>query len=137
MRWMRGDSGKVSIFTAMVAVLIWPSMLGIVVVGGGRMRAYQRADNIAAEAARAAGSAIDAARAIEGGDKLVDPAKAQAAANDYINAAGATGVVAVAPDRTHLIVTVQLQYTNPSGLAFLGGATWTATGVAQATLLVE
>ncbi len=135
MRLIRDDRGKVAIFTVILANF-WVFMLGLVVVGGGRMRAYQRADNIAAEAARAAGSAIEAGRAVQGWDKVVDPAKAQQAASAYITAAGATGEIQVAPDRTHLIVTVYLKYTNPSGLAFLGGATWTATGVANATLLV-
>ncbi|WP_117209904.1 hypothetical protein [Allorhizocola rhizosphaerae] len=135
MRPFRDDSGKVALFTVIVANF-WVFMLGLVVVGGGRMRAYQRADNIAAEAARAAGSAIEAGQAVQGGEKVVDPVKAQQAASSYITAAGATGKVAVADDRTHLIVTVYLEYTNPSGLAFLGGATWTATGVANATLLV-
>ncbi len=57
---------------------------------GNRIIALQRADNIAAAAARAAGQAINAPQAIAGGTKTVDPDMAAAAASDYIRAACAT-----------------------------------------------
>ncbi|HCT76695.1 MAG TPA: hypothetical protein DGT23_08935 [Micromonosporaceae bacterium] len=129
------DSGKVTIFFAIIAPA-WIAMLGLVIVGGGRIRAFQRADNIAAEAARAAGQAIDPTEAVIGGPKVVDPGRATAAALDYLNAAGATGSVTVSPDRQHLTVTAVVNFANPSGLEFIGGATWQATGVATATLLI-
>jgi Flp pilus assembly protein TadG len=129
------DSGKVTIFFAIIAPA-WVAMLGLVIVGGGRIRAYQRADNVAAEAARAAGSAIDTGQAVIGGPKVIDPARASAAALDYLNAAGATGSVTVSADRSQLTVTAIINYANPSGLEFIGGATWQATGVATATLLI-
>ncbi len=131
----RDDRGKVTIFFTIIAVG-WVGMLGLVVVGGGRIRAYQRADNVAAEAARAAGSAIDAASAVPGGAKLIDTAKATNAALTYLSAAGATGTVTVSADRLHVTVTAVISYTNPSGLEFIGGATWQATGTASVTLLI-
>ncbi|GIH07028.1 hypothetical protein Rhe02_50950 [Rhizocola hellebori] len=129
------DSGKVTIFFAIIAPA-WVAMLGLVIVGGGRIRAFQRADNVAAEAARAAGSAIETGAAISGGAKVIDPARARTAALDYLNAAGATGSVTVSADRTQLTVTAVITYANPSGLEFIGGAKWQATGVATATLLI-
>jgi Flp pilus assembly protein TadG len=131
---IRRDSGRVTIFFAIIAPA-WIAMLGLVVVGGGRIRAFQRADNVAAEAARAAGSAIQASTAVQGGPKLVDAAKARTAALDYLRAAGATGTVTVSADQLHLTVTAVINYANPSGLEFIGGATWQATGVATAALL--
>lgn len=129
------ERGNVTVFVVVFA-FAWLTVIGLVIVGGGRLRAYQRADNVAAEAARAAGSAIDTSIAVPGGPKLIDPADASDAALSYLNAAGASGTVTVSPDRKHLTVTATINYTNPSGWEFIGGATWQATGVATATLLV-
>ncbi len=132
---MRNDRGKVALYTIILANA-WFVMLAMVIVGGGRMRAFQRADNIAAEAARIAGSEIEIGQAIDGGSKEVHLNNAILVGEQYIREAGATGDVAVALDRTHLIVTVTLKYNNPSGLEFLGGGEWEANGRATATLLV-
>lgn len=134
MNW-RDDRGKATVFVVIMAQA-WVFMFGMVVVGGGRMRAYQRADNIAAEAARSAGQAIDPARAIQGGDKVISPTLAVNAAKVYLDSVGATGTVTVAPDGETVTVRATITYQNPSGLAFLGGATWRATGEATATLLI-
>jgi len=132
----RADRGAATITTAIMAGA-WVVMLAFVVVGGGRIRALQRADNIAAEAARAAGSAIDPARAVPGEAQVVDPVAAQQAAMDYMTAVGATGTIVVAPDGKTLSITVSITYANPTGMAFFGGARWEATGQAKVTLLVE
>ncbi|MEU7826099.1 hypothetical protein [Catellatospora sp. NPDC049133] len=134
MRW-RDDRGKATVFVVIMAQA-WVFMFGLVVVGGGRLRAYQRADNIAAEAARSAGQAIDPAPAIQGGDKIIDLTLATNAAQAYLNTVGATGTVTIAPDNTTVTVRATITYENPTGLAFLGGATWRATGEATATLLI-
>ncbi|WP_155372419.1 hypothetical protein [Catellatospora vulcania] len=131
----RGDGGKATVFVVIMAQA-WVFMFGMVVVGGGRLRAYQRADNVAAEAARSAGQAIDPAQAIQGDAKVIDPALATAAAQAYLDRVGATGTVTVAPDGESVTVRATITYRNPSGLAFLGGATWRATGEATATLLI-
>ncbi|GIF99146.1 hypothetical protein [Catellatospora citrea] len=133
-RW-RGDAGKATVFVAIMA-LGWVVMFGMVVVGGGRLRAYQRADNVAAEAARSAGQAINPAQAIQGDGRVIDGTLARAAAQAYLDDVGATGTVVVAPDGASVTVRATISYQNPSGLAFLGGATWTATGEATATLLI-
>lgn len=130
---LRGDDGRVSVYFAIVT-LGFIALLGLLVDGGGRIRALQRADNIAAEAARTAGQAINAPVAISGGAKRVDPAAAVAAAQAYIAAAGATcppGCVRIAPDQRHVTVTVQVVYTE---MVHLGS--WTVTGTATAVLVV-
>ena len=131
---LRRDDGRVTVFFTIIASA-WVAMLGLIIVGGGRVRAYQRADNIASEAARAGAQSIDPGLAIPGGPKLIDPATARAAAQAYLNRVRATGTVTVAADRQHITVTATVTYTNPSGLEFLGRRTWRATGQATATLL--
>ena len=85
-------------------------LIGLTVDGGGKIRALQRADNIANEAARAAGQAINAGLAISGGAKVIDPAAARSAAQHYINALdGVTGSVTTI-DGTHLRVTVTVRW---------------------------
>jgi Flp pilus assembly protein TadG len=133
---MRNDRGAATVTTVIMATA-WIVMLAFVIVGGGRIRALQRADNIAAEAARAAGSAIDAAQAVPGDAQVVAPDAAQQAATDYMNAVGATGTVTVDPDGKHLNIAVKITYANPTGMAFLGGATWDAFGEARVALLVQ
>ncbi|MEV6970948.1 hypothetical protein AB0M47_38185 [Hamadaea sp. NPDC051192] len=132
---MNRSRGSVSVFFSIMA-LGWVTILLLIVVGGGRVRAYQRADNIAAEAARAAGQAIELPPAVEGDEKRIDPARARLVAEAYLRDAGASGTVIVAADGQSVEVTATVGYDNPSGFPFLGGRTWYATGAATAVLLV-
>ncbi|MCM0678577.1 pilus assembly protein TadG-related protein [Micromonospora phytophila] len=84
------DDGRVSIFLAVAAVGIL-AVIGLAFDGAGQLRSLQRADNLAAEAARAGGQAIDRATAIEGGPKRINQPQARRAVADYLAAAGATG----------------------------------------------
>lgn len=136
MRLWRRDDGAATVMTAIIATG-WITMLAFVVVGGGRIRALQRADNIASEAARAAGSAIDGAQAVPGEDQVVVLAEAQQAADAYMSKVGATGTVSFDPDNKNLRIVVTITYKNPTGMSFFGGATWDATGEARVTLLVD
>lgn len=65
------DSGGISILLAicLTAVLM---VIGLSVDGGGVMRTTQRADDIAAEAARVGGQAINVQAAIAGSPHLLD-----------------------------------------------------------------
>ncbi|MEV4753694.1 hypothetical protein AB0J86_01055 [Micromonospora sp. NPDC049559] len=95
---------------ALVAVLV---IIGLVVDGAGRVRAMQRADNLAAEAARAGGQAIDVAAAVDGDAKVVDPEDARNAANLYLarlDEPGVTGTAEPSADGEHLTVTVWITY---------------------------
>jgi hypothetical protein len=127
------DEGRIALLVAVMAVAVL-AMIGLSVDGGGKVRALERADNLASEAARAAGQAILAPQAIAGGEKVVDPTAAIAAAQTYLNAAGVTGVVTVSPDRKHITVTVTIVYPTVF-LGLVGIDTLTATRQATAVLV--
>ena len=127
------DRGGVSI---MVAILV-PALLllaALVIDGGGQIRALQRADNIAAQGARAAGQAIDIPAAISGGAKRIDPAAATRTANTYLRTAGATGTVRVAADGQSVTVTAAIGHQSLL-LGVLGQTFHTVTGHATARIL--
>src|SRR4051794_13489718 len=98
------DEGRIALLVVVLTFAVL-AMIGLSVDGGGKVRALQRADRIAAEAARAAGQAIAGPQAIRGGDKVVDPVAAAAAAQNYLAAAGVTGNVTVSDDRKQITVT--------------------------------
>jgi hypothetical protein len=127
------DEGRIALLVIVLAVAVL-AMIGLSVDGGGKVRALERADNLASEAARAAGQAILAPQAIQGGDKVVDPGAAIAAAHDYLTAAGVTGDVTVSADRKHITVTVTIVYRTVF-LGLIGIDTLTATRTATAVLV--
>lgn len=131
----RRDAGRVGIFFA----ILFPgflAMLGLVVDGGAKVRALQRADNIAAEAARTGGQAIREGQAIAGGTKEIEPSQAVTAVHAYLaELDGVSGTVAVTSGQ-QLTVTVTVGY-DPILLDLLGGpSAGTVTGHATATLIV-
>ncbi|MFI5953354.1 hypothetical protein [Cryptosporangium sp. NPDC051539] len=129
------DRGRVSVFLAiaLAGVLI---LIGMVADGGARLRAMQRADNIAAEAARAAGQGIDGATAIPGGKKQLDPDLAVRAAQDYLASADVTGTATVNDDLDEVVVEVRI--TRPTAmLGLIGINTIQVTGHATAVLRTE
>lgn len=127
------DDGRIALLILIMAfgVLV---MIGLAVDGGGKMRALQRADALAAEAARAAGQAIDLDQAATGGAKVADPARAVAAAQQYLAAAGATGSVSISGDRRQVTVTVTGTY-DTAILSIIGYHQLTVTGQSTAQLL--
>ncbi|MGQ4487695.1 TadE/TadG family type IV pilus assembly protein [Streptomyces sp. SAS_281] len=130
---LRQDTGSVSLYAAIVVVGMLV-MIGIAVDGGGKMRATERADAIAQEAARTGGQEIDAGQAITGEDIVADPGAARAAALDYLAAAGAHGSVAVSEDGKKLTVTVTGAYRTRF-LPVLGVTEMPVTGHASAVLV--
>lgn len=72
------ESGRVSVFLA-IALAGLLAIVGVTVDAAGQLRTLMRADNLAAEAARAAGQAVDTGR-VRGGDEL---AVVHAEAVDY------------------------------------------------------
>ena len=127
------DRGGVSVFVA-VCVLALIGIIGTAVDGGGTMRATERADYLAGEAARAGGQAIDPAEAISGNAIVVDPQDAVAAAHAYLRSAGATGTVSVSGDAKTLSVTVNGSY-DTKFLSVTGISSLPVTGHGTATLL--
>ncbi|MFJ8364275.1 TadE/TadG family type IV pilus assembly protein [Streptomyces sp. NPDC093984] len=127
------DRGGVTVFVA-VCVLALIGIIGVAVDGGSKMRATERADYIAGEAARAGGQAIDPADAISGRAIDVDPQAATAAAQSYLSSAGATGTVSVSGDGKTLNVTVTGTY-DTKFLSVVGIGSLSVTGHGKATLL--
>ncbi|WP_060903236.1 pilus assembly protein TadG-related protein [Streptomyces europaeiscabiei] len=127
------DRGGVTVFVA-VCVVALIGIIGVAVDGGSKMRATERADYLAGEAARAGGQAIDPAQAIPGEAIVVDPQAAVAAARAYLAAAGVGGTVSVSGDGTTLTVTVADAYETKF-LPVVGIGSLAVTGHATATLL--
>ncbi|WP_406410549.1 pilus assembly protein TadG-related protein [Streptomyces sp. NBC_01614] len=127
------DRGGITVFVA-VCVVALIGIIGVAVDGGSRMRAVERADFVAGEAARAGGQAIDPAKAISGEAVVVDPQDAVAAARSYLSSVGATGTVSVSGDGKTLTVTVNDAY-DTKFLSVVGIGSLTVAGHGEATLL--
>jgi Flp pilus assembly protein TadG len=136
-RWRLG-SGDRGAFTPMVVVMATAlfASVALAVDGGGKMRALERADNIAAEAARAAGQAINVSEAVAGTADVVDPTAAAAAATAYLTSADATGTVTISTDRREITVIVSITY-QPVMLDLINLGPWTETGTATAELVTQ
>lgn len=114
-----------------VGVLV---LVGLIVDGGSKLRATQRVDEVAAEAARSAGQVIDLPTAVAGDGARVDVAGAVAAANAYLSAADVAGTVAVSTDGASIEITTTAQ--SPAVfLAAIGIPTLTVTGHARVQLV--
>jgi Flp pilus assembly protein TadG len=135
------DRGAVALFFAVIAPA-WLAILGLVIVGQLRVREFQRADNIATEAARVAGSALDPVTAVPGGVKQIDPQRANTAVQAYFQmirtqtGTDVTGTVTVDPGGQRVTVTTRLGFVNPTRVEYFGGGSWYATGQASATILI-
>ena len=119
---------------AVVAALALLVLVGLVVDGGAKVRAVQRADALAAEAARAGGQAIVLPAAIQGRPPRADPAAAVAEANAFLARQGVTGTVAVTDAGRSLDVTVTTS-TPTVFLSLIGIGDLAVTGHASATLV--
>lgn len=123
-----GERGSTSLFFAGVAMALF-MVVGLVVDGGGMIKATQEADQIAQQAARQAGQAVSADSIVQGDRKVtLDPAAAKAAGSKYIAAAGATGSVTISGDK----IRVQTNYPyRPLFLSIVGIGSLTAEGSAE------
>lgn len=130
-RW--DDRGGVTVFVA-VCVVALIGITGVAVDGGGKMRATERADHVAGEAARAGGQAIDPTAAISGESIVVQPQDAVAAAQAYLHSVGATGTVSVSADGKTLTVRTTAAYATKF-LPVVGIGSMPVTGHGSATLL--
>jgi hypothetical protein len=136
----RSDAGGISILFAigMTAVML---IIGLSVDGGGQIREVQRANDIAAEAARAGGQQITVADAIAGRPAVLDQPNARAAVRSYLATAAAddgitvTGYTVTFPDGRHIEVALRLEY-HTVVLAVIGVADLTADGFGTAVLVL-
>ncbi|MFE9933673.1 pilus assembly protein TadG-related protein [Streptomyces sp. NPDC005533] len=132
-RQLHGDEGSVAIYTAICTIALL-GIIGLAIDGGGKLRATERADAVAMEAARAAGQAIDPAAAVTGEGIRVDPEAAQAAAHAYLSRTGARGSVGLSADGTQLTVTVNGAYATKF-LSVVGIGSMNVSGHGSARLL--
>ncbi|MFE2865187.1 pilus assembly protein TadG-related protein [Embleya sp. NPDC059259] len=129
------DRGSLAIMLAiMMAVIIL--LVGLVVDGGGKLRADSKADAYAQEAARAAGQAIDPTKAIPGTAIVVPQQAAETAAGEYLRAHAVvkSGHAKVTSDGRYIDVDVTIEY-NTKVAAFFGVSTVTVKGHARAGLV--
>ncbi|WP_327325202.1 hypothetical protein OG735_23910 [Streptomyces sp. NBC_01210] len=127
------DRGGIAVYCAILTVSLL-AIIGVVVDGGGKLRASERADAIAMEAARAGGQAIDPGKAIPGDAVVADPEGARAAAAEYLNKAGVSGSVNVSGDGKTITVRVNTTYSTRF-LSVVGVASMGVTGHGKATLI--
>jgi Flp pilus assembly protein TadG len=121
------EAGMITVFTCLAAVALL-LMVGLVVDGGGRMRAVGRADRVAAEAARAAVEAADT----RGPTLTLDRPAALAAATAYLHTAGADGTVVITGPRTVRVTATVTGHYLILGLA--GSSSYRVAGTATASL---
>ena len=116
LRWSAGaDDGAVTVFVAIAAVGLM-ALAGLVVDGGAKVRAVQRADRVAAEAARAAGQAVDVAAVLAGREVRVARGAAVHAAEAYLRSAGVEGTARV----VHGGAGIEVETTTSAPTVFLG-----------------
>nr|WP_139135816.1 hypothetical protein [Micromonospora yangpuensis] len=121
----------------MAGVLV---VIGLAFDGSGQLRSMQRAENLAAEAARTGGQSIDRARAIAGGSKEIDEDDARAAVRSYLAAAGVASHSVSFPvieGEKHIRVRVDVAYDRLLLGLFGFGDSVTVSGEATARTLTE
>lgn len=129
---IRDERGSISIWLAL-ATFVMMILIGLAVDLGGQVHAKQRADDIAAQAARAGGEQVQAAPAVEGQYLAIDTAEARTAAQDYLTASGVIGTVTITNGNT---ITVDVTDTYvPKFLSIIGINHLTVTGKASARLI--
>jgi Flp pilus assembly protein TadG len=124
----RDDRGAIALFVVVFTVALLAAV-GLVVDGGGKVRALQRADEAAREAARAGSQMLDVPAAVRGGGARIDSAAAARAARAYLDAADVEGTVAVHGNAVQVSTTVTYQ---PVFLGVAGVGPLTVTGSASA-----
>ncbi|SEF14852.1 hypothetical protein [Jiangella alba] len=125
------EQGAVAIFAVVIVMALFLA-IGLVVDGGGKIRAMQRANAMAAEAARTAAQAV----IIDGngaGHPTIDFARACTAATTYVTAAGGQATDCRRVNDTTVQVDTAVTYDNVF-LSLIGPPTSQATGSAQARL---
>lgn len=128
----RTERGSVSLWLVLASFAM-TLLVGLAVDLGGQVHAQQRAHNLAAHAARAAGQEVRAASAIAGRQPAVDTAAARNAALHYLTSAGVAGTVDIRGGDT-ITVTVTDIY-RPKFLGLIGITRLDVTGHASARLV--
>lgn len=130
---MSRDDGNMSLFFAigLVALLL---VAGLVLDGGAQLRATQRAQGLAEEAARAGAQSVDVDALMRGQTTRLDSSLARSTAQSYLTAAGATGTVSAGTET----VTVDVTLSTPTlFLSLIGISSLSGSGSATARLALS
>lgn len=119
--------GAVTLFVVLVSTALFLGVAGLVFDGGRLLTTKRQAMNEAEQAARAGAQGL-AVEEVHGGGGAgdIDPARAQAAAQAYLDALGHRGTVSVSGNRVS--VSVQI----PESMEILPFGTVTVSATAQA-----
>lgn len=127
-----GERGSITVWLAL-ASFVMILLVGLAVDLGGQVHAYERAHDVAAQAARAGGEEVEGGAAIQGRELTISPAAARAAAQRYLDAADVSGTVTITNGDT-ITVTVHDAY-DPQFLGLIGVTRLDVTGTATAHLI--
>ena len=130
------ERGSITVWLAMFSLVVFV-LIGLVVDGGGTVRTQQRAQDLAAQAARVAGEEVQPDPAISGQAALIQTSQARRAGLAYLTGAGVTGSVTI---RANSTVTVQVvDHYQPVFLTLIGVGRIdvTATATAQLNRVLE
>lgn len=128
MKMKTSERGSVTLWAVIITTALL-AVVGLVVDGSGRMRAGQRADQIAREAARTAAQKISG-NPILGQPALIDVGPAKLAAQKYLEASGVAGQVSVSGGTITVTTTVKW---SPVMLSAFGVSGLDVTGTASAS----
>ena len=129
-RHLTDDRGTITVFVVVIAASLLFA-LGLVVDGGVKLAAVERADSIAEQAARAGAQAVDTSTLRATGQALIDPAAAANAARSYLASIGVQGQVVA--DSSTVIVDVTIR-RDTKVLGLIGINSVVGHGHAQARL---
>ncbi len=127
-----GDRGSITLMLAALGVALI-ALAGIVIDGGVKLRANQKADAVAQEAARAGAGMVDQSTAYSTGAFIVDRAQAIAEARAYLAAGGFDGQVTAQGTRA---IRVTVEIIEPTRvLSIIGIDSVKSAGSATASLV--
>lgn len=125
------DSGSLTLMLAVLMVALL-ALAGLVIDGGRKLDATQKAYAIAQEAARAGAGQVNTSAAYRSGNIRVDRQQALAAARSYLASAGYRGSVSASGNRIRVTVRVS---ERTAVLSLIGIKTFTTSGSAVASLV--
>jgi Flp pilus assembly protein TadG len=102
-----GDHGTITAFVAVLALAL-VMVAGLVYDGGQVLATQAKVRDIAGSAARAGAQEIDIDALRATGSVIIDPARAEAAARDHLERAGALGTISI--DGASVTVTATLTH---------------------------
>ena len=123
----RTERGSVTLLLVLIMPALFIGVAGLVFDGGQVVTARRQALNEAEQAARAGAQGVAIEEVRGGGAQELDPARAQAAAEEYLAQLGRDGDVEVDGDR----VRVTVRITRTRQILPLGPVTVSATAEAR------